>query len=129
MAKALLVLLANEGNKPKEILDKLEETVLRKLDKKDSLWLDFKFFQALSNRSKNDCEAILEELTSIKIHKTRNDNGVISQYVSQPALGYAKLAWRHGLEVETNSPLIPKELLPIQPLEEYPIPYDFLKEH
>ena len=42
--------------------------------------------------------------------------------------GYTKLAWRKGIEVEVNSPLISKELLPIQPLDKYEIPYDFLRE-
>ncbi|MFC4263902.1 Imm49 family immunity protein [Ferruginibacter yonginensis] len=55
-------------------------------------------------------------------------NDIHAQYVSFPALGYAKLAWLKGIEVEVKSHLVPKELLPIQPLEKYEIPYDFLKE-
>jgi hypothetical protein len=37
-------------------------------------------------------EELLEKMTSPKFHKIRNDNPVISQYISMPALGYAKLA-------------------------------------
>lgn len=44
-----------------------------------------------------------------------------------PALGYAKLAWILGMEVEIKSKLIPKALLPVLPLEKYEVPYDFLE--
>lgn len=37
----------------------------------------------------------------------------------------AKLAWRQGVKVEVNSQLIPKEILPIKPLDNYEIPYNF----
>ena len=43
------------------------------------------------------------------------------------ATGLAKLAWIKGIEVEINHPLLPKELLPINPNKEYFIEYDFLK--
>ena len=44
-----------------------------------------------------------------------------------PALGYAKLAWLSGIEVDIDSPLVPKELLPLQSNEKYDDSYDFLK--
>lgn len=92
------------------------------------LELDFTFFKALHTNDKSKMEEILGKLVSAKIHKKRNDNPILNQYISLPALGYAKLAWRKGIEVEVNSPLVPKELLPIKPLDNYEIPYDFLKD-
>src|SRR5690606_20218014 len=109
-------------------LNIIETGTFKKLPKNDVLLkLDYEFYKALLNKDKIKCEEILEQLVSPKIHKKRNGNLILSKYVSQPALGYAKLAWRQGLEVEVNSPLVHKELLPIQPLVRYEIPYDFLK--
>lgn len=109
-------------------LNILETITLPKLSKKEELLrIDYEFYKALLEKDKNKCEEILDQLVSPKIHKKRNDNPVLNQYVSQPALGYAKLAWRHGVEVEVNSTLVPKELLPIVTLDHYEIPYDFLK--
>ncbi|MCP4522980.1 MAG: immunity 49 family protein [Candidatus Gracilibacteria bacterium] len=62
-----------------------------------------------------------------KEHKKRNDESILNELISIPALGYAKLAWLKGIEVEIDHPLIPKELLPVQPNEEY-WEYDYMKE-
>lgn len=110
-------------------LNIIETLTLPKLPKnQQELKIDYEFYKALLSKDKYKCEEFLEQLVSPKIHKKRNDNAILSKYVSQPALGYAKLAWRQGLEVEVNSPLIPKEILPINPLDNYEVPYDFLKE-
>ena len=110
-------------------LNIIETLTLPKLPKnQQELKLDYKFYKALLSKDKSKCEELLEQLLSPKIHKKRNDNTVLAQYVSQPALGYAKLAWRQGIKVEVNSPLIPKEILPIEPLDNYEIPYNFLKD-
>ncbi|MEY5048807.1 MAG: hypothetical protein RLZZ175_2166 [Bacteroidota bacterium] len=108
-------------------LNILETKTIPKLKKNEQLLLhDFEFFKALYNKDKNKVEEILDILTSSKIHKKRTFNEILGQYVSFPALGYAKLAWRHGIEVKLSSSLIPKELLPIKPLTEYKSAYDFL---
>jgi hypothetical protein len=61
-----------------------------------------------------------------KKKKKKDLNGTnIIKNISMPALGYAKIAI--GIEVQVNSKLIPKELLPVEPLEHYDIPYEFLK--
>lgn len=89
---------------------------------------DYEFYKALYYGDKAKMEEILDIFVSPKHHKERNDDPIFRKYISMPALGYAKLAWRKGIEVEVKSKLVPKELLPIQPLENYEIPYDFLKE-
>ncbi|CAI9429331.1 RES domain-containing protein [Candidatus Ornithobacterium hominis] len=110
-------------------LNIIETLTLPKLPKnQQELKIDYAFYKALLAKDKAKCEELLEQLVSPKIHKKRNDNLVLNKYISQPALGYAKLAWRQGVEVEVNSSLVPKEILPIAPLDNYEIPYDFLKD-
>ncbi|MBU2950785.1 immunity 49 family protein [Tamlana agarivorans] len=121
--------MANDFKGVERNLNIIETLTLPKLPKNQQEFkIDYEFYKALLNKDKSKCEELLEQLVSTKIHKKRNDNAVLNKYVSQPALGYAKLAWRQSLEVEVNSPLIPKEILPIEPLDNYEIPYDFLKD-
>ena len=120
--------MANNNEGVEKNLNIIETKVLNSLPKKEEgLKDDYEFYKALHNGDKAKMEEILEKLVSPKIHKKRNDNPILNQYISLPALGYAKLAWRKGIEVEVQSNLVPKELLPIQPLDNYAIPYDFLK--
>ena len=120
--------MANDNAGVERNLNIIETKTLPKLPKKEEgLKDDYEFYKALHTGDKAKMEEILEKLVSPKIHKKRNDNPILNQYISLPALGYAKLAWRQGIEVEINTPLIPKEILPIQPLDHYEIPYDFLK--
>lgn len=121
--------MANDIQGIERNLNIIETLTLPKLSKnQQELKIDYEFYKALLLKDKSKCEELLEQLVSSKTHKKRNDNAILNKYVSQPALGYAKLAWRLGLEVDVNSPLIPKEILPIVPLDNYEIPYDFLKD-
>lgn len=109
-------------------LNIIETKVLHKADtKRAGLIDDYEFYKALYERNKPKMEEVLEKLVSPKIHKKRSDEEILGQYFSFFATGYAKLAWRKGIEVEVNSPLVAKELLPILPNDNYDIPYDFLK--
>src|SRR6218665_3915511 len=119
--------MANDNEGVERNLNIIETKTLKHLPKKEEgLKDDYEFYKALYAGDRAKMEEVLDKLVSFKIHKKRNDNPILNQYISLPALGYAKLAWRKGIEAEVNSPLIPKELLPIQPLEKYEIPYDFL---
>jgi hypothetical protein len=103
-----------------EIMDK--KTLVRK----KTLLPDREFYEGMMNKDISKIEIALAQL--IKDHKKRNKyKELINEFISHPALGYAKLAWLKGIEVEVNSPLVPKELLPFKPLDNYEIPYDFLK--
>jgi hypothetical protein len=120
--------MANDNAGVERNLHIIETKTLPNLPKKEEgLKDDYEFFKALFAGEKAKMEEVLEKLVSPKIHRKRNDNPILNLYISLPALGYAKLAWRKGIEVEVNSPLVPKELLPIRPNETYEIPYDFLK--
>jgi len=110
-------------------LNIIETKILKRAQKKgSSVPIDYEFYKALLTGNKAKMEDILETLLSPKFHKKRTANLVIAQYLSMPALGYAKLAWRYGFEVEVKSKLVPQELLPIKPLDKYDVPYDFLIE-
>lgn len=120
--------MANDKTGVERNLNILETITLKKLPKREELLvIDYNFYKALFERDKSKVEETLAILVSPKIHKKRNDNPVLNQYISLPALGYAKLAWRYGIEAVIDTPLIPRQLLPIQPLAKYEIPYDFLK--
>ena len=108
---------------------KILESVTLPAAKGTTLHLDYEFYKAILERNKTRIKEVIEELASPEIHRRRNDEPIFSKYVSMPALGYAKLAWQKGLEVEINSPLVPKELLPVKPLDKYVDSYDFLKSH
>lgn len=109
-------------------LNILETITIKKLKSNEkTILIDYNIYKALYENNKNKVEELLEELVSPKIHKKRNYNNVLSEFIALPALGYAKLAWRQGLEVKVNSPLIPYDFLPVKPLVKYEITYDFLK--
>jgi len=118
--------MANDNAGVERNLNIIETKTLKNLPKKEEgLKDDYAFYKALHASDKVKMEEVLEKLTSPKIHKKRNDNPILNQYISLPALGYAKLAWKKGIEVEVKSNLVPKELLPIQPLDNYEIPMIF----
>ena len=101
------------------------------IEKRKEKWRvpDRKFFMGLLNQNQSQMEDALHELVSKRVHSIRNRyiGEVIRHFVSHPALGYAKLAWLKGYEVQVDSPLIPKQLLPVCPLDQYK-EYDFLSK-
>lgn len=96
--------------------------------KKFKMEMDAAYYEALAERSKSKLEEILSEFVTPKIHKQRNKaHELINEFISHPAIGYAKLAWLKGIEVKIDSPLVPSDLLPVKPNETYQDDYDFLK--
>jgi len=106
------------------LTDELEQRVT-KFKKWEFAHFDKEIFAGFLERDKSRIEAGLAGLTEKKYHRKRGQWDGNIDFISYPAVGYAKLAWLNGLEVEAVSPLIPRELLPIQPLNEYP-EYDFM---
>lgn len=125
-ANTIQYFMANDMQGVQRNLNIIKTKRLKNVPTTDSFYYDYEFFKALYEGNTSKIEEILEKFLSPKIHKERNDSP-FNKYISMPALGYAKLAWRRGLEVEVKSKLIPKELLPIEPLAHYDIPYDFLR--
>ncbi|MEB3792585.1 Imm49 family immunity protein [Acinetobacter sp. IK40] len=119
-------------NQEWELLRERCELILSTELKKDRKYLiDHRFYLALANGDKTEMEKVLTELTSPKISKIRNHEFAFTfteHFISTFAVIYAKLAWRNGYQLAIDTPWIPKEWLPIQPLDEYPEPWDFMKE-
>lgn len=127
MSNTMQLLLKRDLEGVEHNLEKLKKIV----EKKSGTWavLDYQFYKALAEQDKRQAEQLLAEFVSPKNHKARNKHfALVGELISVPAIGYAKLAWLLGVEVEVNSPYIPREWLPIRPLAIYDEYYDFLKQ-
>jgi len=82
-------------------------------------------FQGFYNKDKEQIKTGIYEV--LKKTKRQYPNSLDYQYIHYEATAIAKLAWRKGMEIEIDNPLVPKELLPIRELEHYE-DYDFFKE-
>ncbi|MET3183773.1 UNVERIFIED_ORG: hypothetical protein ABIC43_006965 [Variovorax guangxiensis] len=94
--------------------------------------VDQRFYLALARGDKAGMEEALAELTSPKVAKLRNEQlgfGYTHFFIGTHATMYAKIAWRAGYEIEVDTPYIPKEWLPIHPLEKYEDPYPFMRAY
>lgn len=91
--------------------------------------VDHHFYLALARGDIEKMNSALEEIVSPKSIHSRLDyeSGFTADLISTPAVVYAKIAWRHGYKVNVDSPYIPKEWLPIEPLDHYDNHYGFLK--
>ncbi|MET3495130.1 Imm49 family immunity protein [Variovorax boronicumulans] len=94
--------------------------------------VDQRFYLALARGDKPGMETALAELTSSKVAKVRNDQlefGFTHFFIGTHATMYAKIAWRAGYEVNVETPLIPKEWLPVEPPSRYEDPYPFMQAY
>lgn len=93
--------------------------------------IDHEFYLALAKGNSVEMERIIAELVTPKrIYQRRSlESGYTQDLLCTPAILYSKLAWRHGYEIVVDSPYIPKQWLPISPLEHYVDPFLFMKEH
>lgn len=86
-------------------------------------------FEGFLEQNKTKIESALNIMESDEHKKPRIKSDEIEKYLSPQTIVVAKMAWMHGMEVEIDSPYVPKELLPFEPLEEYTIPYKFLRDY
>ncbi|CAG5000072.1 hypothetical protein DYBT9275_02378 [Dyadobacter sp. CECT 9275] len=96
------------------------------IKKAKKIQYDKDFFVALMENNEAKVTAAIETLCSKKIHQYNNDFPIKEEIISFPSVGYAKLAWLKGMKVQINNPLVPMELMPVQPLEHYENPYKHL---
>jgi len=82
-------------------------------------------FEGFYNKDKEQIKTGIYEV--LKKTKRQYPNSLDYQYIHYEATAIAKLAWRKGMEIEIDSPLVPKELLPVRELEHYE-GYEFFKE-
>lgn len=98
--------------------------------KKDRAYLiDHRFYLALAKGDKAAMETVLAEKTSPAQRKRRyeQESGLTRDFIDSYAVIFAKLAWRNGYEVEVDTPWIPKEWLPVRPLQSYEDPWPFMQ--
>ena len=89
---------------------------------------DQEFFLALARHDLPGMEAALEHLIQPKLVGSRinDEHGFAENLFSTPPVVYAKIAWHHGHKVKVDSPLVPAEWLPMEPLPRYEDTYAFL---
>jgi hypothetical protein len=94
--------------------------------------IDQQFYLALAKGDVQGMEKAIKELVSPRRmnHRKEWDSSAYMQSLVVPsALKYSKLAIRHGYELDIDSPNLPKEWLPVKPLERYEDEFDFMKAY
>lgn len=90
--------------------------------------LCYNYFVAMAERNLAKVkDAVLQILTDFE--QPSDDLDLIDEFYAMPAVGFVKLAWMKGIEIEIDHPLIPKDWLPIRPIENYDEGYDFLRQY
>lgn len=82
-------------------------------------------FEGLLNEDKTQIKRGINEL--VRTIGKRDELTLVRDYFSIETTALAKLAWRKGYEINIESSFVPKEMLPIKVLPDYP-GYDFFKE-
>lgn len=82
---------------------------------------DNEFLAALAVGDPHRMQEVLNDLVSPKMARSRAglEGGYTQDLISTSAILYAKLARRHGYEIEVESDYIPVPWLPIAPLDNY----------
>lgn len=117
---AIRSIITDNPEELKAQIEKLKITVTKKGNKGFTGMINV--CEGILNNNKILVEQGLKEL--IKTHGRRGEFGYAKTYFSFEITALAKLAWRKGIEVEVDSPLVPKEMLPVRELDNY-IGYEF----
>ena len=90
---------------------------------------DHEFYVALADKNIKGMQEALDKLLELKLAKRAAKDTLLhfDFYLQPQVLIYAKIAAIHGFDLGIDSPIAPKELIDINPLAEYKIPYDFMK--
>lgn len=91
---------------------------------------DQEFYVALADKDVEGMKTALAKLLELKLPKRASRDTLLhfDFYLQPQVLMYAKIAAIHGFDLGIDSPIAPKELIEINPLPEYTIPYDFMKK-
>ncbi len=74
-------------------------------------------FKGVLQKDKSLIELGIKELLSS--HNKQEHQAVVKDFLNIEALTLAKLAYRKGIELNIESPLLPKEMIPVKELEHY----------
>lgn len=122
--KSVQAALKNDDKALEEQID-----LLKKYTKKKS-WEKYyagsiNAFDGILQKNKKMAEQGIQEF--LAAHHKQDNPPIVRDFFSLEGSALAKLAWRAGLEVEIDHPLVPGEILPVRECPEYP-GYDFFRE-
>lgn len=124
------VLLALRGNWAE--LERRSEMFLHDVPRaRKSYEADQRFHLALARGDRLAMESAIAQMLEpalMKRRQNKDETGYTQWFISTYAVIYSKIAWRHGYQVEVDSPWVPKEWLPVAPLSCYEDPYPFLRD-
>ena len=92
--------------------------------------LHYEFLSALADKNIDEMKKAIDGMMEQKVaRKFSNDNNPNYEfYLHVYVIIYAKIALYHGIDLEIDHEVAPKELIDIIPLEKYEDPYDFMKD-
>ena len=92
--------------------------------------LHYEFLSALAEKNIDGMKKAINGMMEQKVaRKFSNDcNPDYEFYLHVYVIIYAKIALYHGIDLEIDHEVAPKELIDITPLEKYEDPYDFMKD-
>lgn len=92
--------------------------------------LHYEFLSALADKDIDGMKKAIDGMMEQKVAKKfSNDNNPNYEfYLHVYVIIYAKIALYHGIDLEIDNEVAPKELIDITPLEKYEDPYDFMKD-
>ena len=92
--------------------------------------LHYEFLKALAEKNIDGMKKAIDGMMEQKVaRKFSNDcNPDYEFYLHVYVIIYAKIALYHGIDLEIDHEVAPKELIDITPLEKYKDPYDFMKD-
>ena len=92
--------------------------------------LHYEFLSALADKDIDGMKKAIDGMMEQKVaRKFSNDNNPNYEfYLHVYVIIYAKIALYHGIDLEIDHEVAPKELIDITPLEKYKDPYDFMKD-
>ena len=92
--------------------------------------LHYEFLKALADKNIDGMKKAINGMMEQKVaRKFSNDcNPDYEFYLHVYVIIYAKIALHHGIDLEIDDEVAPKDLIDITPLEKYEDPYDFMKD-
>ena len=92
--------------------------------------LHYEFLSALADKNIDGMKKAIDGMMEQKVaRKFSNDNNPNYEfYLHVYVIIYAKIALYHGIDLEIDHEVTPKELIDNTPLESYEDPYDFMKD-
>ncbi|MBF0786276.1 hypothetical protein E4T80_12485 [Muribacter muris] len=102
----------------------------RKLKSDKIAMPDHQFYVGLAERNIEKMRSALSILLIPKYAKRSVYHTAVhfEYYLQLQVLMYAKIAMIHGFDLGIDSPIAPRELIEINPLDKYEDPHDFMKE-